>query len=53
MLGKYWRTAEITRKEALYLDHELGLKTSMPVGWNWDTGSVKARLMAADIELDE
>ena len=51
MLEKYWRTAEITREEAHYLDHELGLKTTMPENWNWETGLVEARLIEAGIEL--
>lgn len=56
MLGKFLRIAKITRAEAHYLDHELfkgiKLKTDMPAVWNWETGSVMARLEEAGIELE-
>lgn len=51
MLGRFLRIAHITSAEAHHLDHELGLKTTMPDGWNCETGSVMARLEAGGIEL--
>lgn len=51
MFGKYLRVAHITPAEAHHLDHVLKLKTSMPDGWDFETGSVMARLEAARIEL--
>jgi len=55
MLEKFLRIAKISKAEAYYLDHGvfngIKLKTAMPVYWNWDTGSVMARLEAAGIEL--
>lgn len=52
MLGRFLRIAHITPAEARRLDHELGLKTKMPVGWDFVTGSVMARLEAGGIELE-
>ena len=51
MLSRFLRIARITPAEAHRLDHELKLKTEMPDGWNFETGSVMARLEAAGIEL--
>ena len=51
LLGRFLRIAYITPDEARRLDHELNLKTTMPDGWNFETGSVMARLEAADIKL--
>lgn len=51
MLGRFLRIAHITPTEARRLDHELGLKTKMPDGWDFETGSVMARLEAGGIEL--
>jgi hypothetical protein len=52
MLGRFLRIAQITPAEAHRLDHELGLKTKMPDGWDFVTGSVLARLEAGGIELE-
>lgn len=52
MLKRYLRVAHISPAEAKRLDHERRLKTAMPDGWNFETGSVMARLEAAGIQLD-
>lgn len=52
MLGRFLRVAHITCAEANRLDNELGLKTKMPDGWDFETGSVLARLQAGGIELE-
>lgn len=52
LLGRFLRIAHITPAEARRLDHELGLKTTMPDGWNFETGSVMARLEKAGIKLE-
>jgi len=51
MLERFLRVAHITREEARLLDHELGLKTSMPEDWDFETGSVTRRLEEAKIAL--
>ncbi len=51
MLERFLVIAHISREEAHELDHRLGLKTTMPDGWNWDTGLVDARLTQAGIKL--
>ena len=52
MLEQFLRVAHITPAEANHLDHKLGLKTSMPDGWDFYTGSVMARLAAAGIVVE-
>lgn len=52
MLERLLRMAHITPAEAHHLDHKLGHKLTMPDDWNWETGSVMARLEAAGIELE-
>jgi len=52
MLGRFLRIAHIHTDEARFLDHECELKTTIPPGWNFETGSVMARLEAADIQLE-
>ncbi len=52
LLQKHWRVARITKKEQETLDNERGLKSSMPPGWNYETGSTLARLEAAKIVLN-
>lgn len=51
MLERFLRIAHIAPEEARRLDIELGHKTTMPPGWDFETGSVMARLEAAGIEL--
>jgi hypothetical protein len=51
MLERFLAIAHIHPDEADYLDRELGLKTTMPEGWNWEAGLVEARLIEAEIEL--
>jgi hypothetical protein len=53
MLEKYLRIAYIAPFEARRLDHELGLKTTMPKRWGFETGSVFARLDEAKIVLEQ
>lgn len=52
MLERCYRTAIILKKEADCIDFKKGLKTTMPDGWDCETGDVKARLEAAGIQLD-
>ncbi len=52
MVGRLLRIAYITEDEANRLDVALGLKTTMPEGWDTETGSVMARLDAANIKLE-
>ncbi len=52
MLRRLLCIAHITPAEARLLDNELGLKTKMPDGWDFETGSVMARLEAAGILLE-
>jgi hypothetical protein len=52
MLRRLLCIAYITPAEARLIDHELGLKTTMPDGWDFETGSVMARLEAAGIQLE-
>jgi hypothetical protein len=51
MLERFLVIAHISPKEADHLDHKLGLKTTMPDGWTWETGLVDARLTQAGIIL--
>lgn len=51
MLRRLLCIAYVTTAEARLLDHGLGFKTTMPPGWDFETGSVMARLEAAGIEL--
>lgn len=51
MLRRLLCIAYITPAEAHLLDNELGLKTTIPDGWNFESGSVKARLEEAGIQL--
>lgn len=53
ILQRHWKVAHITKGQAKKLDQELGLKTTMPSGWNFETGSSLARLEAAGIKLRE
>jgi len=52
MLGRFLRVAHISSEEAHHLDHVLGLKERMPDGWSFENGSVMARLVVANIELE-
>lgn len=52
MLGRFLRVAHITSQEANFIDNELGLKTTMPKDWNFDTGSVMARLDEGKVILE-
>lgn len=44
---------EITPQEAYKLDHELKLKTRMPLGWRFGIDDPLARIRAAQIEISE
>lgn len=52
MFERFLVIAHIHPDEAHHLDHRLGLKTTMPESWDWDTGLVEARLIEAGIELE-
>ncbi|MDP3777564.1 MULTISPECIES: hypothetical protein [Methylotenera] len=47
------KIAKITREEAEKIDKVLKLKTRMPNGWDVSTGSVLARLEAANIAIEK
>ncbi|NOS93418.1 MAG: hypothetical protein HOO85_03190 [Methylotenera sp.] len=51
MLEKYLAIAHITREEARKLDVDCKWKTTMPKGWDWDTGMIDARLKEAGIDI--
>lgn len=51
MVGRLLRIAHITKEEARHIDYQLGLKTSMPPGWDLETGAITARLDAGGIAL--
>jgi hypothetical protein len=52
MIGRLLRIAFITHEEALRIDVGCGMKSTMPPGWDPETGSILARLDAAGIELE-
>lgn len=45
LLQKHWKVAHITKEESQKLDlnKALGLKSTMPEGWNFETGNTLAR----------
>jgi hypothetical protein len=51
MIGRLLRVAKITKEEANRIDHKLKLKVRMPADWNPETGSILARLDAAEIRI--
>lgn len=52
LLQKHWKVAHITKEQAKKLDEKpLSLKSSMPDGWNFETGDTLARLEKAGIVL--
>lgn len=51
LLQRHWRVARITKIEQELLDNKHGLKSTMPVGWDYETGSTLARLNVAEIKL--
>ena len=51
-IRKFLKVILITSTEQRTLDHELGLKTRMPDGWTFETGSPFARLDAAKIDYE-
>ncbi|MGV8805188.1 MAG: hypothetical protein ACWA6Y_09520 [Polaromonas sp.] len=51
LLQKHWKIALITKKQARHIDLELGYKSKMPAGWNFETGETLARLDKANITL--
>jgi hypothetical protein len=50
MIAANMMIVQITNAEAELLDEQLGLRTSMPAGWNWGDSPL-ARLKFAGIEL--
>jgi len=51
LLEKHWKLALISKEEQRRLDCELGLKSTMPLGWRFEDGDTFARLKLANIEL--
>lgn len=51
LLQKHWKIALVTKKQARHIDFELGYKSKMPTGWNFETGDTLARLDKANIAL--
>lgn len=51
LLQKHWKIVTITKSEAKNLDQKLKLKSTMPIGWSFETGDSFARLSAANIKL--
>lgn len=51
LLQKHWKIARITKKQQRYIDYDLGYKSSMPPGWNFETGETLVRLKLADVIL--
>lgn len=51
LLQKHWRVARITQSEQQTLDYIHKLKTTMPIGWKYETDSTLARLEVAHIKL--
>ena len=51
MLQRTLKIAYITKEEARLLDVDLGLKTTMPGDWCFETGAVTARLDVAGVKL--
>ena len=51
LMSKYLRVADITKEEAWRMDYECKMKTTMPSGWNFETGVVTARLDQVGIKL--
>ena len=52
MVSRLLCVAHITKDEAHRLDHVEKLKTTMPPDWDFETGSILARLDVAGITLD-
>ena len=53
LLRKHWKVALLSREQSRYIDHHLHYKSSMPDGWDFETGDTFARLIAANIVLIE
>jgi hypothetical protein len=51
MLQRTLKIAHITKEEARNIDFGLGLKTTMPGDWCFETGVVTARLDVAGVKL--
>jgi predicted GIY-YIG superfamily endonuclease len=51
MLKKHWKLAIITKAEQEFIDYELKYKSTMPSGWNFETGDTFERLRLANIQL--
>ena len=49
LLQRHWKIAFITKKQARYIDVDLGYKSSMPRGWCFETGDTFERLKLAGI----
>jgi hypothetical protein len=53
VIGRCLKVTRIAKEEAELLDFKLGLRSSMPPGWDYRTGNPFARVAAAGIELIE
>ena len=51
LLQKHWKVATITKAEQKHLDYHLGYKSSMPVGWTFESGDTFERFKLAGIVL--
>lgn len=51
MINDHLRIVRISREEAEYIDHFLGLKVTMPEGWEFGHGDPLARLYAGGVEI--
>lgn len=51
LFAKHWKVAYISKAQQSHLDGKLGLRTSMPQGWDFENGDTFARLKSAGIEL--
>jgi hypothetical protein len=53
LIVKHWKIAIISKEQAKHLDTKegLGLKNTMPEGWDYKTGNTYARLEVAGIKL--
>lgn len=52
LLHRHWKIVFITKKQARYIDVDLGYKSSMPRDWYFETGDTFARLKLARITIE-
>ena len=51
LLKKHWKIVKVTKEQAREIDFSLGYKSTMPAGWNFETGDTLARLNEAKINV--